>query len=113
MSSFFSPAEFNAVASDCEALAKRAQPERNSLAQGRMIAAVPQGGTTACAVLSQAVCSRVGRKVGRSLLAGDYPVELRIYRPGSCMDWHVDDVMYREPQYEMIYTVSNTTGASS
>ncbi|KAG1674743.1 hypothetical protein FOA52_013579 [Chlamydomonas sp. UWO 241] len=109
ISNFFSQVDFSAVVADCEALAKRAQPERNSLAKGRMIAAVPQGGTIAGAVLSEAVCTRVGRKVGRQLLAGDYPVELRIYRPGSYMEWHVDDVMYSEPQYEMIYTVTNTT----
>jgi len=40
-------------------------------------------------------------------------MELRVYRPGSYMDWHVDEVMYREPQFEAIFTVENSTDSET
>ena len=41
------------------------------------------------------------------LVLGDYPVEARLYRPGSSMAWHQDVVLYERPQVELIYTVVN------
>jgi hypothetical protein len=35
---------------------------------------------------------------------GDFPMETRLYRPGSNMAWHQDVALYVQPQYELIYT---------
>jgi len=40
---------------------------------------------------------------------GDFPMEIRLYPLGASMDWHVDDLMYQEPQYELVYTLDNTS----
>ena len=37
------------------------------------------------------------------------PVEYRVYENGGMMKWHRDDQMYRKPQYEIVYTVDNTS----
>ena len=80
----------------CRPIAKRARPEKNSLAKGRMGAYLGETNEAAAAVLSQDVCKRLGRKLQMPvLLPGDFPVELRMYPKGSYMDWHVDEVMYR------------------
>jgi hypothetical protein len=43
-------------------------------------------------------------------LAPDIPVELRLYeRFGSSMAWHHDDVLYDPPQFEVIFTLENTS----
>ena len=39
----------------------------------------------------------------------DTPVEYRIYGKGGMMDWHRDVKLYKDPQYEMVYTVENTS----
>jgi len=44
---------------------------------------------------------------GAEVSPGDFPVEMRSYPVGASMDWHVDDLMYVEPQYELVYTMDN------
>mmetsp|Transcript_46233 Transcript_46233/g.77065 ORF Transcript_46233/g.77065 Transcript_46233/m.77065 type:complete len:261 (-) Transcript_46233:60-842(-) len=43
------------------------------------------------------------------VLPGDFPMELRLYSIGAAMGWHVDDLMYEEPQYELVFTIDNTS----
>jgi hypothetical protein len=93
---FFSEKEFSGIAGECSGWIHRTKPERNTLAKGRRGLYLPADcDETASAVLSERVRERVGRKVGATLLPGDYPIELRLYPIGAYMDWHVDEVMYR------------------
>ena len=39
----------------------------------------------------------------------DFPVELRRYPIGSSMGWHKDEVLYEEPQLEVVLTLENTS----
>jgi len=110
----FLPADdYRAVLEECQPILRIAKPEKNTLAKGRLGVYLPEGSKAVRRVLSEEVCTRVGRKVGAELLPGDFPVELRVYPVGSYMDWHSDEVMYCSPQYEMIYTLENTTDSET
>eukprot|EP00878_Enallax_costatus_P035194 GHUV01039194.1.p2 GENE.GHUV01039194.1~~GHUV01039194.1.p2 ORF type:complete len:113 (+),score=8.78 GHUV01039194.1:854-1192(+) len=39
----------------------------------------------------------------------DFPIELRQYPRGSDMPWHLDEQMYASPQWEIIYTIDNSS----
>jgi hypothetical protein len=39
------------------------------------------------------------------------PIEYRVYKTNSSMTWHIDDIMYKIPQYECVYTVENTSNS--
>ena len=41
------------------------------------------------------------------------PVEYRYYGVGGMMDWHRDTQLYDVPQYEMVYTVDNTSDSET
>eukprot|EP00775_Hariotina_reticulata_P008250 gene8250-8439_t len=43
------------------------------------------------------------------LFMSDFPVELRQYPKGSDMPWHRDEQLYASPQWELIFTVDNTS----
>ena len=43
------------------------------------------------------------------MLSDDVPLEYRVYTKGSFMDWHKDDLLFDTPQYELVYTISNTS----
>ena len=42
-------------------------------------------------------------------LAKNFPIEYRKYVPGSFMTKHQDTLIYKLPQYECVFTLSNTT----
>lgn len=110
---FFSASEHQRLLQVSKPLMKKLRPEKNTLAKGRTGAILPADSSVTGMLLSEDVCVRVGRKVGADLLPGSYPVELRAYPVGSYMDWHADEVMYREPQFEMIYTLINTSDSET
>ena len=61
---------------------------------------------------SDSIVQRVNRLVGspaKPLVVSEYPIELRMYRVGSSMEWHVDDLLYEEPQCEMVLVLDNTS----
>jgi len=37
------------------------------------------------------------------------PIEYRIYQKNKGMNWHKDILLYKEPQYECVFTVSNSS----
>ena len=56
--------------------------------------------------------ARVSALVGEKVAAEDariFPVDLRVYRSGASMGWHQDELLYDRPQYELVYTLWNTT----
>lgn len=43
----------------------------------------------------------------------DIPIEYRMYYKGGMMDWHRDTQLYNVPQYEIVYTVDNTSDSET
>jgi hypothetical protein len=64
---------------------------------------------------SPLVAERVNRRLlhsGRAegaMCLSEYPVEMRVYREGSEMQWHRDDMLYDTPQCEMVLCLENTS----
>ena len=56
----------------------------------------------------------LGEENDGDLVAGDVPVEFRIYpvERGS-MDWHKDVALYSKPQFEIVFTVTNTSDSTT
>ena len=102
---------FAAVKAGCEKLRKRMRSD-HSFATGRLSAVVPPTSEAYAALCNARALRKLRDASGRlNLVLGDYPVEARLYRPGSSMDWHQDVVLYERPQVELIYTVTNDSDA--
>ena len=65
------------------------------------------------AFMNRKVADRLGALTGASLLPADVPVEFRVYPAGSCMDWHQDVALYVEPQYELVFTLENSSDSQT
>ena len=66
------------------------------------------------AFMNRKVADRLGALTGESsLLPADVPVEFRVYPSGSCMDWHQDVALYVEPQYELVFTLENSSDSQT
>ena len=80
----------------------------HSFATGRLSAVVPPTSEAYAAFCNARALRKLRDASGaEELVLGDYPVEARLYRPGSSMAWHQDVVLYERPQVELIYTVVN------
>ena len=96
-----------AVKAGCDKLRKRMRSD-HSFATGRLSAVVPPMSEAYAALCNARALRKLRDASGRlNLVLGDYPVEARLYRPGSSMDWHQDVILYERPQVELIYTVVN------
>ena len=61
---------------------------------------------------SDATTKRINRIAGfpsPPLITSEYPMELRVYRVGAGMDWHVDDCLFDRPQCEVVLVLENTS----
>ena len=61
---------------------------------------------------SDATTKRINRIAGMPsppLITSEYPMELRVYRVGAGMDWHVDDCLFDRPQCEVVLVLENTS----
>lgn len=48
--------------------------------------------------------------LGGMVLAQDVPLEVRVYeKTGAGMEWHIDDILYRPEQIEVVLTLENTS----
>ena len=98
---------FAAVLAGCQKLRKRMKSD-HSFATGRLSAVVPPTSEAYAAFCNARALRKLRDASGsEELVLGDYPVEARLYRPGSSMAWHQDVVLYERPQVELIYTVVN------
>jgi hypothetical protein len=59
---------------------------------------------------SNPVCTKL-KNLG--VFPNDTPIEYRVYDHGGMMDWHYDDRMYLNPQYEVVYTIDNTSDSKT
>jgi len=112
--SFLDDEAAKVVASCCAKLrAKKKMKLDNSFAIGRRSAMVPVA-EKAFGVFSGSEVVELLKKSTKKyefLRCGDYPVEARLYLPGAEMPWHRDISLYKTPQLELIYTVSNDSDA--
>jgi hypothetical protein len=63
--------------------------------------------------MNERVAERLSGLVGQMLQPADVPVEYRVYPIGSCMEWHKDVALYTQPQYELVFTLSNTSDSQT
>lgn len=98
---FFSDKDFNLIKSETQKLQNLLSRERSTCAHHRLGCHVP-GDSPVNSVLRSV-------HLGDGIFPSDVPTEYRVYGVGSSMDWHSDTPLYREPQYEMVYTIENTT----
>lgn len=108
---FLDADDASVVAKGCAKLRKKLKGD-HSFAVGRLSAMVPMASAAYGTFAGDAVLARLRSLTGvATLKCGDYPVEARLYRPGSSMGWHQDVKLYETPQHELIYTVSNESDA--
>lgn len=103
----------DAVAAACVKLRSKLRVD-HSVAVGRLSAAAPVTSAAYAAFASAPALSKLRQLTScESLALGDYPVEVRLYRVGSSMGWHTDVRLYDPPQYELIYTATNSSDAKT
>lgn len=90
---------------------KTSQPEQNSLARGRLGRHLSPQSPAHEALMSEWAVLFLSNLVGEPLYPGDFPLEYRLCASGSDMEWHRDTIMYEQPQYELVYTLSNDSDA--
>jgi len=96
--------------------------ERSSIATQRVGGTLPRDDNSAAYQVFSDVNGSVSKLVNRMFggtsssssnvyhLAEEVPLEVRIYeKVGAGMAWHVDDVLYDEPQIEVVFTLENTS----
>ncbi|WIA22533.1 hypothetical protein OEZ86_009525 [Tetradesmus obliquus] len=47
------------------------------------------------------------------LFLSEFPIELRQYPKGAAMPWHKDEQMFASPQWEIIYTIDNSSDSTT
>lgn len=97
------------VVHECQKLRSKLKKELNTVASKRLGVFVPRNSAVVRLLLNQKVSTQLSKKLQVTVTPGDFPVEYRVYPPGAHMSWHKDEALYVEPQYELIYTVSNTS----
>lgn len=98
---YFSCEDFDMIQKETEKFKNLLGPERSQCAHNRLGCHVP-GDSPVISLLNSIY-------LGEGVFPSDVPVEYRVYREGSSMDWHSDTPLYTDPQYELVFTVDNTT----
>jgi len=95
--------------------AGRLSSEKASLAKNRRCASLSPTGPSYRDVVSSPRTLRKLREITGepTLVAGDFPAELRVCDVGSEMDWHVDPVLYDPPQWECVFTIDNDSDSET
>ena len=111
---FFDDATFAA----CQRSARRQRelkPETlESVAVGRLGCFLEPRDPVCVALSRPESVARLRRICGDDRLEpADFPVELRRYPVGSSMGWHKDEVLYEEPQLEVVLTLENTSDSQT
>ena len=91
--------------------------EKGSYAQGRKGCQLSTNDPICEIFSSTMVTDRIKRATDREsslILPIDlFPLELRDYMPGAYMAWHKDDVLFHEPQLELVFTVENESDSET
>ena len=115
---FFDAATSARVREECEKMRGSVTLEHRACARQRLGMMVPSDNFVHEACVAKEVAERLsGLLLGEghvaNLVAGDVPVEYRVYPVGGSMDWHKDVALYTQPQYEIVYTVTNTSDSTT
>jgi len=110
---FFSPRDYQLLLDECEMLRKDIGAERRACARQRLGTMVAPDHLVHRAFMNQRVAERISGLVGQSVFPADVPVEYRVYPGGSSMEWHQDVALYTEPQYELVFTLENTSDSQT
>jgi hypothetical protein len=116
---FFEPETFERVAAECEKLRASVTPENRACARQRLGVMVPSDNFVHEACVASSVSDRLRSLLlgenddAGALVAGDVPVEFRVYPVGGSMDWHKVVALYTKPQYEIVFTVTNTSDSTT
>ena len=97
---FFEPETYERVAKECSKLGESVTAENRACARHRLGVMVPMDNFVHEACVASSVAERLGTLLlgeenDGDLVAGDVPVEFRIYPVGGSMDWHKDVALYR------------------
>ena len=114
---FLPQATFATICDDVRRLKGQMKPEKNSIAIGRLGRVLDSRSDAYGLLTADAVAARINRLAGQSparpLVPSEYPIELRVYRIGAQMEWHVDDLLYDEPQCELVLVLDNTSDSET
>ena len=115
---FFEPETYERVAKECSKLRESVTAENRACARHRLGVMVPMDNFVHEACVASSVAERLGTLLlgeenDGDLVAGDVPVEFRIYPVGGSMDWHKDVALYSKPQFEIVFTVTNTSDSTT
>lgn len=115
---FFEPETYERVAKECAKLRESVTAENRACARHRLGVMVPTDNFVHEACVASSVAERLGTLLldeenEGDLVAGDVPVEFRIYPVGGSMDWHKDVALYSKPQFEIVFTVTNTSDSTT
>jgi len=117
---FFKMEDFEKIKQACTNLKKDLKIDKRSSTKSRLGVMVPEEDVVyqmcysefTTEKLRELVLSNEERRDSKkryTLKPSDVPVEYRIYPSGGSMDWHIDPALYSEPQFEIVYTVHNSS----
>lgn len=106
---FFSDEDYQKIKKECKILKQLTTDEKGSIAVGRKGCFVPLESVVTQLCRSKEKCYKLG--FSDDVMPADMPVEYREYPIGSSMEWHKDTQLYKIPQYEIVYTIDNTSDA--
>ena len=110
---FFSPRDYAVLLDACREMRPRAGAERRACARQRLGVMIEPEHVVHRAFMNPRVAERISGLVGRRVVPADVPVEYRVYPEGAAMDWHQDVALYVEPQYELVFTLENTSDSQT
>lgn len=118
---FFDDETYGRIVEECAAMREKVTLENRACVRKRLGLMVPEDSFVHEACVADEVVSRLkslllGEGASASatqLMPGDVPVEYRVYPVGGSMDWHKDVSLYTLPQYEIVYTVTNTSDSTT
>jgi len=108
---FFTEDEFKIIKNECKKLEQLLTKEKYTTAAGRLTTIVPKD--TGITNLCEHPQTKKKLKLPENTFPSDVPIEYRKYPIGSSMDWHNDTLLYTKPQYEVVYTIKNTSDSKT
>jgi len=112
---FFKKEDFEKIKRACTNLKKDLKMDKRSITKSRLGVMVPEEDVVYQMCYSEFTTNKLRKLVlsdkerRYALKPSDIPVEYRIYPFGGNMDWHIDSVLYSEPQFEIVCTIHNSS----
>lgn len=110
---FLDEADYGAVKEACSHLVNELRPEHSEYAHNRLGTYVAADSVAHTTLMTEAIGARLSELLGEAVVPADFPVEFRLYPRNAGMRWHMDEMLYAKPQYELVYTVENTSDSTT